>query len=299
MIFLEDVCKSYKTDLLKPKKMVLNKVSFEIKKGSITGFLGANGAGKSTIIKLIMGFIHLDQGKIFFDPSLGESKKSIYSKIGFLPERPYFYPHLSGREFLTYLAGLDEIAHFTVQEKIEIYSERLDLKDHLDKKINNYSKGMMQRLGLISCLVHDPLILILDEPLSGVDPVGRKEIKEILLELNDRGKTIFFSSHILSEVEEICDRLVILDAGNLKFSGNKIDLLPKKNSFIIKFWGKVEKINPNLILDIKNKGENIIIETPEEMLQECLNEILAQKSILYSINRKNSSIDEAIYGINK
>ena len=299
MIFLEDVCKSFKTELLRPKKRVLNQVSFEIKKGSITGFLGANGAGKSTIIKLIMGFIHLDQGEISFDQSLGKNKKSIYSKIGFLPERPYFYPHLTGREFLTYLGTLNEITYSTIQKKIDIYSVRLDLKDHLDKKINNYSKGMMQRLGLISCMVHDPLVLILDEPLSGVDPVGRKEIKEILLELNDRGITIFFSSHILSEVEEICDRVVILDSGNLKFSGNKIDLLPKKNSFIIKFCGKVEKINPNFILDIKNKGENIIIETPEETLQEFLNEILAQKSILYSINRKNSTIDEAIYGINK
>jgi ABC-2 type transport system ATP-binding protein len=230
---------------------------------------------------------------------LGKSKKSIYSKIGFLPERPYFYPHLTGREFLTYLGNLNEVSNSAFLKKVDEYSLRLDLKDHLNKKINYYSKGMMQRLGLISCLVHSPLLLILDEPLSGVDPLGRREIKEILLEQNDSGKTIFFSSHILSEVEEICDRIVILDSGIVKFQGNKKDLLPKNSSFIVKFSGKPEKINPIFILDIKKRGEDIILETPEETLPDFLNEIIAQKSILHSINRKNSTIDEAVYGIGK
>lgn len=299
MIFIEDVSKSFKTDLLKGPKKVLDRVSFEIQKGSITGFLGANGAGKSTIIKLIMGFISLDQGKINFDESLGKSRESIYSKIGFLPERPYFYPHLTGQEFLTYLGSLNEVSRPIFLKMVEEYSFRLDLKDHLNKKINYYSKGMMQRLGLISCLVHNPLVLILDEPLSGVDPIGRREIKEILLEQNDHGKTIFFSSHILSEVEEMCDRVVVLDSGILKFQGNKKDLLPKKGSFIVKFSGKIEKINPIYVLDIKNRGEHIIIETPEETLSDFLNEIIVQKSTLHSINRKNSTMDEAVYGINK
>lgn len=299
MIFLEEVSKSFKAELLKPSKRVLNQVSFQIKKGSITGFLGPNGAGKSTIIKLIMGFIKLDQGRILFNENLGKTKNSIYSKIGFLPERPYFYPHLTGQEFLTYLASLNNISTSKFAKKVDEYSCRLGLRNHLNKKINYYSKGMMQRLGLISCLLNDPLILILDEPLSGVDPIGRREIKEILLEQNDLGITIFFSSHILSEIEEICDSVVVLDSGVIKFQGNKKDLLPKTGNFIVVFSGNIEKINPSFILDIKKRSEDIIVETPEETLSNFLGEILSQGSILHSVNRKDSNIEKAVYGINR
>jgi len=193
MISLENVSKSYEAQLFKSKKRVINKISLEIKKGSITGFLGANGAGKSTIIKLIMGFISPDEGIIHFGAELGINKKSIFSKIGFLPERPFYYPHLTGREFLKYLGSLNKIPPSTMVQRINNLSEKLELSGHLDKKVNNYSKGMLQRLGLIGSLIHDPMVLILDEPLSGMDPMGRKIIKEMLLDLNEDKKTIFFS----------------------------------------------------------------------------------------------------------
>ncbi len=297
MIFLDNISKSFETDLFKPKKKVLNQVSFEIKKGSITGFLGANGAGKSTVIKLIMGFIKSDEGKINFGQELGTTKKSIYSKMGFLPERPFFYSQLTAREFLKYLGGLNEIKPLVLQEKVEMFSERLSLKGHLDKKINNYSKGMLQRLGIISCMIHDPMVLILDEPLSGMDPVGRKDIKDILLELNENGKTIFFSSHILSDVEEICDRVVVLDSGNLKFQGNKMDLFPIKKTFVVKISGKIEKISANLVLDIRYKAGNTIIETPEESIQYFLKEVMDMGFLINSVTRKNSTMDEVIFGV--
>ena len=297
MIILDKVSKSFETELFKAKKKVLNQISLEIKKGSITGFLGANGAGKSTIIKLIMGFIKADEGKLHFNKELGITNKSIYSKIGFLPERPFFYPHLTGREFLQYLGGLNDLSSSVLREKIDLFSSRLSLKNHLDKKVHNYSKGMLQRLGIISCLIHDPMLLILDEPLSGMDPPGRKEIKEILLECHENGKTIFFSSHILSDVEEICDRVIVLDAGNLKFQGYKTELLPIKNTFIIKLWGKMENIKPNLILEIKNKGGNTELEVSEENLQEFLANVSITGSKIQSIKRKNSTMDEIIFGI--
>jgi ABC-2 type transport system ATP-binding protein len=297
MIILDKVSKSFETELFKPKKRVLNQISLEIKKGSITGFLGANGAGKSTIIKLIMGFIKADEGKLNFNKDLGSTKKSIYSKIGFLPERPFFYPHLTGREFLQYLGGLNDLRPMILREKIDLFSTRLSLKNHLDKKINNYSKGMLQRLGIISCLIHDPMLLILDEPLSGMDPPGRKEIKEILLECHENGKTIFFSSHILSDVEEICDRVIVLDAGSLKFQGYKTELLPIKNTFIVKLWGKIENIKSNCIHEIKNKSGITEVEIPEENLQEFLGEVLVSGSKIHSIKRKNSTMDEMIFGI--
>ncbi len=298
MIYLENVSKSYEAQLFKSKKRVVNKISLEIKKGSITGFLGANGAGKSTIIKLIMGFISPDEGIIHFGSELGINKKSIFSKIGFLPERPFFYPHLTGMEFLKYLGSLNKVPTSTIFQKINDLSEKLELSGHLDKKVNNYSKGMLQRLGLIGSLIHDPMVLILDEPLSGMDPIGRRIIKDMLLDLNENKKTIFFSSHILSDVEEICDRVVILDSGNLKFQGKKIDLLPIKNSFIVKVFGNFKPINKNLVIELKYKAGNAFAEVLESNLPEFLKELWSASESIISINRKNSTMEEVIFGLN-
>jgi ABC-2 type transport system ATP-binding protein len=297
MINLENVSKSYEAQLFKSKKRVVNKISLEIKKGSITGFLGANGAGKSTIIKLIMGFISPDEGRIHFGSELGINKKSIFSKIGFLPERPFYYPHLTGREFLKYLGSLNKISPSTMVQRINDLSGKLELSSHLDKKVNNYSKGMLQRLGLIGSLIHDPMILILDEPLSGMDPLGRRIIKDMLLDLNENNKTIFFSSHILSDVEEICDRVVILDAGNLKYQGNKLDLFPVKNSFIVKVSGKLTPINKNLVIDLKYKAGNTYVEVLEPNLPEFLKDLWSASESIISINRKNSTMEEVIFGL--
>jgi ABC-2 type transport system ATP-binding protein len=297
MIKLENVSKSYEAEIFKSKKRVVNKISLEIKKGSITGFLGANGAGKSTIIKLIMGFISPDEGIIHFGAELGINKKSIFSKIGFLPERPFYYPHLTGREFLKYLGSLNKISPSTMVQRINDLSGKLELSSHLDKKVNNYSKGMLQRLGLIGSLIHDPMILILDEPLSGMDPLGRRIIKDMLLDLNENNKTIFFSSHILSDVEEICDRVVILDAGNLKYQGNKLDLFPVKNSFIVKVSGKLTPINKNLVIDLKYKAGNTYVEVLEPNLPEFLKDLWSASESIISINRKNSTMEEVIFGL--
>jgi ABC-2 type transport system ATP-binding protein len=298
MINLENVSKSYEAQLFKTKKRVVNKISLEIKKGSITGFLGANGAGKSTIIKLIMGFISPDEGIIHFGAELGINKKSIFSKIGFLPERPFFYPHLTGLEFLKYLGSLNKISPSNVSQRINDLAEKLELSGHLDKKVNNYSKGMLQRLGLIGSLIHDPMVLILDEPLSGMDPIGRRIIKDMLLDLNENKKTIFFSSHILSDVEEICDRVVILDSGNLRYQGNKLDLFPIKNTFIVKVSNKYTPIDKNLVIDLKYKAGNTMVEVLETNLPEFLKELWLTAEPIISINRKNSTMEEVIFGLN-
>jgi ABC-2 type transport system ATP-binding protein len=297
MISIENISKSFETKLFAPKKNVINKVSFEIKKGSTTGFLGLNGAGKSTIIKLILGFIFPDEGRIIFSEEFGKTKKEIISKIGFLPERPFFYPHLTAREFLTYLGNLSDIQSISLEKNISILSERLLLREHLDKKINNYSKGMLQRLGLIGSLVHDPLVLILDEPLSGMDPIGRREIKDILLEQKEKNRTIFFSSHILSDVEEICDRIVVLDCGNLKFKGIKSELLPIKDAFIVKTWGKTILNNSVFIKNFEFKGGYTSMEVIDSKLQDLIFELTNNGEKIISINRKHSTMEEVIFGL--
>ncbi len=297
MIFLENISKSFETELFKPKKKILDKVSFQIKSQSITGFLGANGAGKSTIIKLILGFIFPDEGQITFGKELGVGKTSVFSKIGFLPERPFFYPNLTGMELLKYLGGLSGVPSNIQKDRIGYFSKRLSLHGHLQKKINSYSKGMMQRLGLIGCMIHDPILLILDEPLSGMDPLGRKDIKEMFIELNESGKTIFFSSHILADVEEICDRIVVLDNGSLKFEGSKNELIPFKNTFIVKILGKLEKINLSFLKESKYKAGVTTIEVLDSELQSFIKELDGRPII--SIIRKNSSMEEIVYGTSK
>lgn len=225
MITFSSVNKSFQEDFWKKPKKVLKNLSFEIKPGSLCGFLGANGAGKTTSLKATLGFIKIDSGEIAFHQDLGRSFKEVRSQIGYFPEGPYFYPYMTGREFCSYLGKLQGIKEEELKRQIAKWSPRLNIDYALEKKIRAYSKGMLQRLGFLSSLLHDPQLIILDEPLSGLDPIGRKEFKDSLVSLNKEGKTIFFSSHIVSDVEEICDDLIVIKEGELFYSGSTDQIL--------------------------------------------------------------------------
>lgn len=199
---------------------ILKGVTFEIKENRIVGFLGANGAGKTTFLKILMGFISQTSGEITFSPILGQKPKEIKSQIGYLPERPYFHQNLTGHEFIHYMGELNGLNKRQIREAIEKWADVFKIRFALDREIKKYSKGMLQRLGFLISLIHDPKIVILDEPLSGLDPLGRKELKDVLKELKDLGKTIFFSSHIVSDVEEVCDDVIFLNDGKIEYSGS-------------------------------------------------------------------------------
>jgi ABC-2 type transport system ATP-binding protein len=219
MIQVENLTKNFKVDFWDRSYKALDDVSFSIPEGEVTGFLGANGAGKTTFIKIMMKFIKTSEGNIRYSSSLGLHDRDIFRQIGFLPERPYFYPHLTGREFILFLSALSEVSKRDATDRLRNWSERFDLSHALDRKISTYSKGMMQRLGFISAVIHNPIFIVLDEPLSGLDPVGRKIIKNAIGEIAKEGKTIFFSSHIISDVEEICRNIVFLEKGKLAYTG--------------------------------------------------------------------------------
>jgi len=176
-----------------------------------------------------MHFISASAGEVVYAPELGKTFLEIVSNIGYMPERPYFYSNLTGREFLFYMGSLNEVKMPLLRERVSRWGERLQIAHALDRKINNYSKGMLQRLGLVSILLHGPQLLILDEPLSGVDPIGRKEMKAALDEIHKEGKTIFFSSHIVPDIEEICTSVVVLEEGKVRYSG-PVDALLGRNS---------------------------------------------------------------------
>lgn len=213
MIKISHISKTYFKD------KVVDNLSLTIKKGNVFGFLGPNGAGKTTTIKMVVGLSAPDSGQIEIN---GKSPNIIKTreKIGFMPEDPYFYDHLTGLEFLTFCGQLflntysKNKGYYTqILSDVGLFSAR-------NKMLKTYSKGMKQRLGLAQAVVNDPDYVFLDEPLDGLDPIGRRKIKQIILDLKKRKKTIFFNSHILSDVEEICDQIGIIDEGKLIYSGN-------------------------------------------------------------------------------
>jgi ABC-2 type transport system ATP-binding protein len=300
MIKLENISKTFKGDFWKKGVQALEDVSFEIKSGKIIGFLGANGAGKTTVIKIIMGFIRANQGKVIFDEALGTDSRTILSNIGFMPERALLYPHLTGNNLLNYLGSLNDIPKFKLRENIKYWSERFEIDQALGRKINGYSKGMVQRLGLVICLIHDPKILILDEPLSGMDPSGRRKIKKIFKELNESGKTIFFSSHITNDIEAICNELVVIDSGKLIQQGPLQTILGEESSttYYLKIFGQVD-ITTNKIISKKQSGPLTVIELAEENIKEVIDEITGKNLKLVSLKKKRANLEDIVFESNK
>lgn len=202
----------------------LQDLTLEIEKGEVFGFLGPNGAGKSTTIKLLMGLIRPNAGEIsIFGKTIGTPEARRH--VGYLPENPTFYDYLSAEEYLYFVGKTFGMVGSRLKEKIEQELRFLTLWEARKRPIRGYSKGMVQRLGIAQVLLHDPDIYILDEPMSGLDPAGRAMVKEIILDLKGRGKTIFFSTHITADIERVCDRVGIVAGGQLKAVGRVGTLL--------------------------------------------------------------------------
>ncbi len=214
-ILIKNISKTYISDFKREKKTAVQDVSLSIDSAEVLGIIGRNGAGKSTIIKMIMGFIRPDKGTIAIDGKIPLDPDSRLN-VGYLPENPYFYDNLTAQELLnfsSYASGLDKK---TARRSIETLLKQVDLYEVRKQRLRTYSKGMTQRAGICFALVHDPEIIILDEPMSGLDPFGRKMVIDLIEDLKKRGKTVLFCSHILNDVERICDRVAIMDSGELK-----------------------------------------------------------------------------------
>lgn len=211
-----EIVKLSKSYLGKRLKRVdaLQDLSLEVRTGEVFGFLGPNGAGKSTTIKTVMGQIKPTTGHatIFGRPATESSSRL---RVGYLPENPSFYDFLTGREYLYFVGNTFSLNNSTITEQSEHVLELLELTHAADRPIKGYSKGMVQRLGLAQAMLHDPDLYILDEPMSGLDPLGRALVKEIIKNLKQQGKTIFFSTHITADIEVVCDRVGIIARGKL------------------------------------------------------------------------------------
>ena len=228
VIEIENLSKDYEIGFWKKRKVrALDDLNLQVEGGQIFGFLGGNGAGKTTTIKILMSLIFPTEGSAKI---LGEdiSNTKMHAKIGYCPENPYFYDYLTARELMNYfgeLFGLDAQKRNRKTEEL-LTKVGLEEKDW-NKQLRKFSKGMLQRVGLAQSLVNEPEIVFLDEPMSGLDPIGRREIRELIAEQRERGVTVFMSSHILSDIEALCDNVAILRSGKLAATGNLHELLTK------------------------------------------------------------------------
>ncbi|AYF43169.1 ABC transporter, ATP-binding protein [Halobacteriovorax sp. BALOs_7] len=285
MLQCTNISKSFKRDFWAKEFIALRSINFELSQGKIVGFLGANGAGKTTLIKIILGFIRPDSGSINI---LNKDwlDESVHAQIGYMPERPFYYQNLTGLEFLEYCGKLQNINKNDLEKSIDKWTTKFRIKFALDRQIKGYSKGMLQRLGFASVLLHNPKLIILDEPLSGLDPVGRKEFKDVIREVNKDGVSVFFSSHIVSDVEEVCDDVVVLEDGVIVYNGPIKKLVEENtsNEFIIKYYNE-----DNL--------ESLVVSSTDK--DKKMYELLKQGMKIERIERVSSSLEEIIYRLNK
>jgi ABC-2 type transport system ATP-binding protein len=218
-----DLEKVFPVPLRRRQVVALRGLSLDIPAGHVYGLLGPNGSGKSTTLKILLGLVTPTSGstEIF---GVSSDRVASRAEVGFLPENPYFYKFLTGAETISFYGKLCGLGGRPLRERVRELLETVGLTDAGDRRISGYSKGMLQRIGLAQALVHDPRLLILDEPTAGVDPAGSRQIRDLILQLKDRGKTILLTSHLLEQVQEVCDRVGILARGRLVREGS-LDIL--------------------------------------------------------------------------
>jgi ABC-2 type transport system ATP-binding protein len=279
------------------KTVALENLDLRVDEGQIFGLLGPNGAGKSTTIKILMGILFPTSGNArIMERDLGD--KSVKAQIGFLPENPFFYDYLKGEEFLDYYGQLYGMTKSQRRKRIPELFELVGLPDHAPNlPLKGYSKGMLQRIGLAQALLNDPKLVVLDEPQSGLDPLGRKEIRDLILSLKEGGKTVFFSSHILSDAELICDRVAILNRGRLVAEGDLSHLLSAKvKDYEIVASGlsqeTIAALRPRAAKLLEREGDVLIILHKEEDANEVLRRVINENAQLVSLTPRRETLEE-------
>lgn len=273
VIEIENLSKVYQTGFVKKKSVrALDGLSLGVRGGRIFGFLGGNGAGKTTTIKILMGLLFPSSGAARI---LGHdiSDVSIHRRIGYCPENPYFYDYLTGRELMSYFAAIFGLEKDARKRRTEELLTAVGLEEKSwDIQLRKYSKGMLQRVGLAQSLINDPEMVFLDEPMSGLDPIGRREIRELIVSLREQGKTVFMSTHILSDIEALCDEVAILRRGRLAATGKLDELLEKSGEervFEVNLGGVTLKDVDTLLNAFKTSA---VLEKPNGISVQTNNE---------------------------
>jgi ABC-2 type transport system ATP-binding protein len=297
VIEIETLTKDFSVGFWKKRHLrALDGLSLQVNQGEIFGFLGPNGAGKSTTIKILMNLLHPTAGNARI---LGEpvDKVSMHQRIGYLPENPYFYDYLTPAELLTYMGRLFGLRRSRLSRKVDELLDKVGLSDAHNLQLRKFSKGMVQRIGIAQALINDPEIVFLDEPMSGLDPLGRMEVRRIITSLKARGVTVFFSSHVLPDVEALCDRIAILNKGKLQEMGAMEDILKVGiEGYEIILSGSPAGMPGNLRQmcdEVEPMEERLRLRVASrERVEALLGFAFAQKMELISVNPIRPSLEE-------
>jgi ABC-2 type transport system ATP-binding protein len=289
-----DLEKTYRVGFWHRKpKLALRPLRLTIEEGEVFGFLGPNGAGKTTTLKLLMGLATPTAGSARI-LGMGIDDPEVRAQVGFLPEQPYFYDHLTARELLIYYAQLSGVPARERPVRVTAMLERVGLEPSAGVQLRKFSKGMLQRVGLAQAILHNPKVVFLDEPMSGLDPMGRREVRELIQQLRSEGKTVFFSTHILSDAEALCDRVAVIHQGELRGVSTVAELTRQSQ-------GKVEIIfcaasSPAALtgLGIEARiGGDMVNAVVSQEQQESVLEILRRERLrLISLTPVRSSLEE-------
>ncbi len=290
-IRIRGLCKSFRGPLGIGRTPAVEGLDLTVEPGEIFGLLGPNGAGKTTTMKLLLGLLRPDSGEsLLFGGSV--SDPATRARLGYLPENPYFYDYLTAAEFLDFYARLQGIPAAERRRIVQQTLERVGLAGRDKLALRKFSKGMLQRLGLAQAIQHDPELVILDEPMSGLDPIGRREVRDLILSLKAAGKTVFFSSHILQDAEMICDRIGILQRGRL----GSVGLLREMISGTVEWFevavrgGRAESLPGELLT---STVDDLLLKVPDiDALQALLAEAKKQRAQVISVWPRRESLED-------
>ncbi len=295
VIQLENVWKEYRSDFLRRPKPALSGVSLEVRRGEVFGYLGPNGAGKTTTMKLLIGLTEPTRGRVLIR---GRSARDHRARegVGFLPENPYFFGHLTAREMLTFFGGMAGLSGKKLSIEVEQTLDLVGLREAAGGLLRKFSKGMVQRAGIAQAIIGDPSLLILDEPMSGLDPVGRREVRDLILGLRAAGKTIFLSSHILQDVEAMCDRVAIIVDGKLRRVGPLDEILEYRGEELeLEVSGVDTDVLPHLpqVKDVRKAGTRVRLSLDSDAYVDMvLFTIRETGGTLESIVRRRETLED-------
>lgn len=293
----EKLGKEHRIGFWRKRVCALSQLDLTVHEGEVFGYLGPNGAGKTTTLKLLVGLLHPTSGKVrILGRPPGDVR--IQQQVGFLPEQPSFYEYLTGRELLNFYGQLLGLDRPTRRERVERLAGQLRIESALDLQLRKYSKGMLQRIGLAQALLNEPRVVLLDEPMSGLDPIGRREVRDLLLRLKSEGRTVFFSSHIIPDVEVVCDRVGILVGGRLVAQGPIDEILGVRIASIEVTVSQVPQevmgvLDHLLVAQPIPRGERLLLTVKDEgALAELLARLLEDKAVIHAIAPHRESLEE-------
>ncbi len=297
VVQIDQLSKVFRVGFWGKRVTAVDQLSLSVRQGEVFGFLGPNGAGKTTTIKMLMGLIYPTSGRasILGHPIGDPASKA---KLGFLPESPYFYDYLTSHEFLNFYGHLFGLWGASLDTRVDELLELVGMTHARDLQLRKFSKGMLQRVGIAQALINDPELVVLDEPMSGLDPVGRKEVRDLIFRLKESGKTVMFSSHILHDAELLCDRVAMIMKGKLVACGQVSDLIERGATHEVEMV--VDRLSPEGLAQLRLLASKVVLQgervmvvlASQQSVDEALDVIRAAKAKLVSLTPHKASLED-------